>query len=164
MDPAPVVPEEPEPWVPPPPPEPIPEKEPPIIPEVIEVPEVVPTVDISSFTPAPVFKPKVLNKEEAKADELRQNVNDDQMEYPYPVPFLSSISETGIVLITFTEPMQAVPDEIDFTKLTYRTSEPDVLPEVWKPVMTVSIDPSVQQDPEKVRMHWELLSFEPTTM
>lgn len=116
------------------------------------------------IAPPVIFKPKVLNKQEAKADELRQNVNDDQKEYPYPVPFLSSISDTGRVVITFNKPMQAVPDEIDLTKLTYRTSEPEVLPEVWVPVMSVLVDPSELQDPEKVGMSWELISYDPNTM
>ena len=59
----------------------------------------------------------------------------------------------------FTEPLKAIPSEIDITKLEY-----EVKPDEWKPVFSVRVDPSADQDPEKVKMTWEITEFTGTMM
>ena len=47
-------------------------------------------------------------------------------------------------------------DEIDIKELEY-----EVEPDVWKPVFTVDVEPSIDQDPSKVGIQsWEMIKFD----
>ena len=43
----------------------------------------------------------------------------DQYKWPYPVPFIKSASQKGLLEIIFTKTMAEISDEIDLTTLEY---------------------------------------------
>ena len=44
------------------------------------------------------------------------------------------------------------------TKIDLRTEKYEAEPDVWKQVLTVEVEPTVAQDPERVGLDWVVLS------
>ena len=90
------------------PPEPKPEKEKEVKP-IIEEPEII--------------KPPTLLEEQERiqtegdllANIIRENVNQIQIDKPYPVPIIKSLNAFGQVEVLFTKPLQKISDRIDLT-------------------------------------------------
>lgn len=109
--------------MPPPPPVETPEKpEPPPKPVVEDEEEKVEPVEAP---PAPVFvfkpPPIVVNeKAEKAASSIREAVNEDQEVSPNPIPRISSMTQTGLIEITFSEPLKTLPADVDISQLTFQ--------------------------------------------
>ena len=54
------------------------------------------------------------------------------------MPYIKSINPFGEVEVIFTKPLQTISPKIDLTWLEYNPE-----PEVWLPVLTVKIEPSL---------------------
>ena len=89
-------------------------------------------------------------------------MNDDQKAYPNPIPYITEATQTGKVTILFTEALQEIFAKLDLRtekyKLDLRTEKYEAEPDVWKQALSVEIEPSVSQDPERVAFDWAVLS------
>lgn len=67
------------------------------------------------------------------------------------------MTQTGEVIILFTRAIKDIPPEINLKTLEYE-AEPDL----WKPVLTVTVEPSLMQEPENVAMNWSIQNWSPS--
>ena len=65
----------------------------------------------------------------------------------------------GLVDIIFTKPLFELPPEIDLQTLEYEAEK-----NVYKPSLTLEIEPSSLQEPSNVLFTWKILSFTPEEM
>lgn len=47
------------------------------------------------------------------ANKVRQSINQDQISYPSPVPYIVSASQSGLILLKFTTPLKEGLEEIN---------------------------------------------------
>ena len=61
----------------------------------------------------PTPPPKVCTSETCNAANwIREQINIDQFAYPYPVPMITKVTNSGIVVVEFTKPLLLSPDKI----------------------------------------------------
>ena len=79
----------------------------------------------------------VESEDDFAANLLRSTVNENQKAYPASIPYISEVTNTGLVIIIFTRALQEISNEIDLKNLKYEAE-----PGVWKPVLTVELQPA----------------------
>ena len=105
----------------------------------------------------PTPEPVIDEAAQALANEIRQGVNEDQSSNQFPKPEISRATQTGLVEVTFTVPLMQIPPNLDITKLTFDNRSRQLTANDTvesKPVLTVTIKPSIEQDPERVKFAW----------
>ena len=76
------------------------------------------------------------------AEELRQNVNEDQVSYPTPEARISKVSMMGEVSISFSVPMTVIDSKIDLKSLTFEAEEKLRRRRLSLPVFNVNVIPA----------------------
>ena len=77
-----------------------------------------------------LVEPVGLSEDQLLANLIRETVNGDQKAHPYPVPYISELTQTGKVTISFTRALKLISPQIDLKTLTYEKE-----PGVWEPVL-----------------------------
>ena len=96
------------------------------------------------------------------ANEIREGVNEDQTAFPFPKPLISRATQMGLIEVTFSIPLVRLPPDLDITKLTFDNRPRELTAEdkvEQKPVLSVTIVPSIEQDPERIKFAWKVLKF-----
>ena len=76
----------------------------------------------------------VESEDDFAANLLRSTVNENQKAYPASIPYISEVTNTGLVIIIFTRALQEISSEIDLKNFKYEAE-----PGVWKPALSVEI-------------------------
>ena len=97
---------------------------------------------------------KILTGQDFAANIVRAEVSLVQYQNDEPIPYIKRTTSTGIIEIEFTKPMMQPEIDLDFTTLEYQVNENE-----WAPVMTVVVLPAQMQDPAKVKLDWETVSY-----
>ena len=90
-----------------------------------------------------------------------ENVIEAQFDSATPIPYISKMTQTGKMTIEFSQPMQPISlTDIDLSTFVYEVS-----PGVWVPSLTLNIESSEEQEPEKVRLEsWNVTAISSTEM
>ncbi len=90
---------------------------PPVIPEAKNITEPRPEIEEPVITNVTnqteevfVLDPRLFERAYVLAEELREGVNENQISFPNPVPSIVKLTETGLVQISFSEPLKRIPD------------------------------------------------------
>ena len=75
------------------------------------------------------------------------------------MPYIKSLDAFGRVEVLFTKPLQKISDRINLATLEYNPE-----PDVWRPVLTLTVEPSLAQDTSKVGMTWSIIERTQTSM
>ena len=115
-------------------------------------------------TPAEVIEAE---PQYVEAEEYREEVGEDQEAAPSPTLFISEMTSSGIITVTFSEPLRKLPDSIDLTTLMYKVEDGEderrmLGAAVYKPALEVRVVPSTLQEPENLAMTWEIIKFTQT--
>ena len=96
-----------------------------------------------------IVEPRIREAQDILADKIRfanHPVSLDGL-----IPLINKMTQTGEIEIKFTKQLTEISDEINLKTLQYEVEEG-----VWKPVLEVLIEPSVEQDAENCKMTWSI--------